>query len=187
MKKILLSLLMSFCICFTSYAQNNDWKDIGQSVIDGIDNPNFYNVDLKTGKIKGMVKGLIPLTVKGFTVKVNRCIAMENAVFIDMIFSNNTKEDIEHFSLSNSDAKAFDDDGRTINAGDINIAIGNASMSSSSSATLPAEVSLKVHLKIDNVSMSATKIKRLGLCLNAEGIGIKNKPLWFKNLTITRE
>lgn len=187
MKKILLPLLMFFCACLASHAQNNNWKDIGKSIVDGIDNPDSYNVDLKSGKIKGMVKGIIPLTVKGLTVKVNRCIGMENTLFIDMVFSNNTGSDIEHFSISNNDAQAYDDDGKTIKAENIKVAIGNESMSSSSSSTLPNEVSIKVHLRIENVSESATKIKRLGLCLNAEEIGIKSKPLWFKNLAITRE
>lgn len=186
MKKLLLSLLLLLCVS-NANAQSDtktELKKTATTIASGIlgllTKPReYYNVDLTKGKVKG---------ASGLSVKLTRCLAQESTVFIDMVLTNNSDKDFERLSVGGNGSYANADAGSTCKDGNFLVALGNGSYTSgSSSGAFPAEVSQKIHLKLENVSTSATLIKLLDLKTYCKELGIEDKPLRFKNIPIERE
>lgn len=186
MRKLLFPLLLLLCVSNAS-AQSDTMKELGKTagtIASGVFNlltkpREYFNVDLTKGKVKG---------ASGLSVKLTRCLAQETTVFIDLVLTNNSDSDVEQFSIGGNGSYAKDDAGTTCKDGEFLVALGNNSYSSgSSSGSFPAEVSQKIHIKLEGISTSAVFIKQLDLKASLKELGIEDKPLRFKNLPIERE
>jgi hypothetical protein len=131
-------------------------------------------------------------------VKIKRCAASGKTIILDLIVTNEGARDVERFALLGSPAwdrgEAYDDEGniyRESNGGKILLKVTNGTSfeSHTSDFRLLSGVPMRVSIKIENFSTSATTIAYLKLGVDCEelGLGDHNKSITFRNIPISRD
>ena len=131
-------------------------------------------------------------------VKVKRCAASGKTIILDLVISNEGARDVERFALLGSPAwdrgEAYDDEGNIYNepnGGKILLKVTNAASyeSHTNAFRLLSGIPMRVSVKIEDFSTSATSIAFLKLGVDCEelGLGDHNKSITFRNIPISRD
>ena len=158
MKKILITIIITFGIILPSIAQTS-----GMKIVTG--NPDFK-------------------------IKITRCEASGKTVVIDMIWENISSQDVKIGIYADWDNMTFawDDEGNKFAGRDISASIANGPLKGLCEDILPAEIPIRVKLKIENVPESATMFRRIDLTVRCDKWGLDHtKPVRITNLPINRE
>ena len=131
-----------------------------------------------------------------FKIAFQRCVASGSTVFIDLLLSNASDEDIDNLWVSGYGyevaTEAYDDKGNVYGREreiDVKLANSNeyAGYNGQQTAMLPS-VPVKMTVKIEGVKSTATMISRLKLSFECEKWGIyRQKPATLRNIPINRD
>lgn len=132
---------------------------------------------------------------KDLTIKVQRCfVQSDGSCIVDFLMENNGlrdwRIDMYSFDLTGHKNRAYDDMGNSYSK--ISFAVGNTSMYvyGWKHMDFPAGISLKVRVKIYDVSEIATVIKRVDVDIISRewdsGYGDSHKAISIMNIPITR-
>jgi len=127
-----------------------------------------------------------------FDVKVKRCLAAGNALFIDVMFTNNGSKDlVGHIAW---DSEAYDDEGNSWSAEwgkglltklpDSQAYKGGSEVYVYGGIGFPQNVPRKVGFKMDNLSSESMTIMKFHIVLGIDGVGLTN--IDIKNIPILR-
>ena len=125
-----------------------------------------------------------------FKIKVKRCIASGNIVFLDLILNNLGTNDIEGISAGAWETEIYDDEGNIYSGEHIKVKVANSKDFESYWAkfNIPTGVPITLNYKINNVSNSSenfTRIKIPFIC-SAWGL-VSENPIRISNIPITRD
>jgi hypothetical protein len=130
-------------------------------------------------------------------VKVKRCAASGKTIILDLVITNEGARDVEKFVLLGTAwerGEAYDDEGNIYsepNGGKILLKVTNAASYApyTNEFRLLSGIPMRVSVKIENFSTSATSVAFLKLGVDCEelGLGDHNKAITFRNIPISRD
>ena len=128
-------------------------------------------------------------------IKVSRCVANGKSVFLDLALTNEGVNDVDNFHLFINEMYrnkivCYDDLGN-IYEENIFAKVANRKEYANEwtgEFNLPADVPIKINIRIDNFSTSAESIARITLPFECEEWGLDyNKPAKITNIPISRD
>lgn len=127
-----------------------------------------------------------------FKVKVKRCAASDKTVIIDLLFSNVSSSDVEMSVYGGSSSVAYDDEGNMYKDSGLEAMVANTGdwsrYNGNGRFTLPADVPVKVSIKLEGVPSSAESIPRLMVTVDCSKWGLdRQKQLKITNIPISRD
>lgn len=132
-----------------------------------------------------------------FKIKVQRCAASGKTVIIDLILTNKGINDVDDIEVSRGyydNAEMYDDEGNIYKGGGmdpvIRVRLANDSEYKYNPGhfKIPADVPIRLSVRIEGVSTSTENIARLSLPFRCDAWGLNDsKPVIISNIPISRD